>query len=158
MQTFTKYVTCIMHLCNLTLVMKFVNMHICIIWVEAWFVIHVYLQTHSSHNLVIILFVNIILILIHTQRNGTFDAYLDDTPVLEYAISTMDAKCTLRLVGEGFGEDSYGIGLPAYSWLKVSDLTHWLGQYSVHKAPALLGWSRVNSLANWIPGNEFCEF
>ncbi|ELT90372.1 hypothetical protein CAPTEDRAFT_24092, partial [Capitella teleta] len=50
--------------------------------------------------------------------NGTFAAYLDDTPVLEYAISTMDAQCTLRLVGEGFGEDSYGIGLPAYSWLK----------------------------------------
>ena len=54
-------------------------------------------------------------------RNDTIDAYLDDTPILEYARTTMDAKCTLRLVGEGFGEDGYGIGLPKGSWLKVSN-------------------------------------
>ena len=53
------------------------------------------------------------------NRNGTIDAYLDDTPVVEYARSTMDAKCQLRLVGNGFGEDAYGIGLPKNSWLKV---------------------------------------
>ena len=50
------------------------------------------------------------------------DAYLDDTAVLEYARITMDVKCLLRLVGEGFGEDGYGIGLPKGSWLKVGCL------------------------------------
>ena len=55
-------------------------------------------------------------------RNGTIHAYLDDTPILEYARSTMDAKCQLRLVGKGFGEDGYGIGLPRGSFLKVTRL------------------------------------
>ena len=53
------------------------------------------------------------------SRNETIDAYLDDSPVLEYARTTMDAKCQLRLVGKGFGEDGYGIGLPKGSFLKV---------------------------------------
>lgn len=57
---------------------------------------------------------------IYFHRNGTINAYLDDTPVLEYARTTMDAKCQLRLIGDGFGEDGYGIGLPKASWLKVS--------------------------------------
>ena len=62
-------------------------------------------------------------------RNDTIDAYLDDTPILEYARTTMDAKCTLRLVGEGFGEDGYGIGLPKGSLFKVSNSSH--SQHSV---------------------------
>ena len=32
----------------------------------------------------------------------------------------MDAKCLLRIIGQGFGEDGYGIGLPKGSHLKVS--------------------------------------
>ena len=52
-------------------------------------------------------------------RNATIDAYLDDTPVLEYARITMDVKCQLQLVGKGFGEDGYGIALPKGSWLMV---------------------------------------
>lgn len=53
-------------------------------------------------------------------RNETLHAYLDDTSILEYARTTMDAKCMLRIVGHGFGEDGYGIGLPKGSWLKVT--------------------------------------
>jgi len=54
-------------------------------------------------------------------RNHKIDAYLDDTPILEYARTNLDAKCQLQLVGRGFGEDSYAIGLPKNSWLKVAN-------------------------------------
>ena len=54
------------------------------------------------------------------HRNETLDAYLDDTPVLQYAALTTDYKCQLRLVENGFGEDAYAIGLQKDSWLKVS--------------------------------------
>ncbi len=62
---------------------------------------------------------HIVLYLNYIFRNDSIDAYLDDTPILEYARQTMDSKCILRLVGQGFGEDGYGIGLPKGSWLKV---------------------------------------
>ena len=52
-------------------------------------------------------------------RNGTIDAYLDDTPIAEYVRTAIDVKCQLRLVGSGFGEDAYGIGLPRNSLLKA---------------------------------------
>ena len=52
-------------------------------------------------------------------RNFTIDAYLDDTPILEYARATMDNTCVLKLVGQGFGDDGYGIGMEKNSWLKV---------------------------------------
>jgi len=48
------------------------------------------------------------------------DAYLDDTPLIEYARTSMDSKCELRLIGKGFGEDAYAIGLQKNSWLTVS--------------------------------------
>jgi len=52
-------------------------------------------------------------------RNGSLVAYMDDSPIVEYVRTTMDAKCQLRLVRSGFGEDAYGIGLPKNSILKV---------------------------------------
>ena len=60
------------------------------------------------------------MVLLTTDRDETIDAYLDDTPVLEYARTSLDVECKLRLVGKGFGEDAYGIGLPKNSWLEVS--------------------------------------
>jgi len=48
---------------------------------------------------------------------------MDDSPIVEYVRTMMDAKCQLRLVRSGFGEDAYGIGLPKNSNLKVSDGT-----------------------------------
>jgi len=53
------------------------------------------------------------------DRDGSLDAYMDDSPIVEYVRTTMDAKCQLRLVRQGFGEDAYGIGLPKNSNLKV---------------------------------------
>jgi len=44
---------------------------------------------------------------------------MDDSPIVEYVRTTMDAKCQLRLVRSGFGEDAYSIGLPKNSILKV---------------------------------------
>ena len=44
---------------------------------------------------------------------------MDDSPIAEYVRTTMDAKCKLRLVRSGFGEDAYAIGLPKNSNLKV---------------------------------------
>ena len=51
--------------------------------------------------------------------DGSLDAYLDDTPIVEYVRTGIDVECLLRLVGTGFGEDAYGIGLPKKSMLKV---------------------------------------
>jgi len=53
------------------------------------------------------------------DRNRSIDAYMDDSPIAEYVRTTMDDKCELRLIRSGFGQDSYGIGLPKNSNLKV---------------------------------------
>jgi len=53
------------------------------------------------------------------DRSGSITAYMDDSPIIEYVRTTMDAKCELRLVRSGFGEDAYSIGLPKNSMLKV---------------------------------------
>jgi len=58
------------------------------------------------------------------DRNGSIDAYMDDSPIVEYVRTTMDATCRLRLVRSGFGEDAYGIGLPKHSNLKVGRCLH----------------------------------
>ncbi|KAK7495078.1 hypothetical protein BaRGS_00013718 [Batillaria attramentaria] len=47
------------------------------------------------------------------------DVYLDDTPLLEFAVSRMDNNCKVRFVGKGFGSDGYAFGLPRRSWLMV---------------------------------------
>jgi len=52
-------------------------------------------------------------------RDGSLHAYMDDSPIVEYVRTTIDAKCQLRLVRSGFGEDAYGIGLPKNSNFKV---------------------------------------
>ena len=56
-------------------------------------------------------------------RNGSINAYMDDSPIMEYVRTTIDAECVLRLVRSGFGEDAYGIGLPKNSILKVDTCT-----------------------------------
>ena len=56
-----------------------------------------------------------------TYRNGSIKAYMDDSPIMEYVRTTMDAKCELRLVRSGFSEDAYSIALPKNSNLKVGD-------------------------------------
>ncbi|ESO88309.1 hypothetical protein LOTGIDRAFT_82519, partial [Lottia gigantea] len=52
-------------------------------------------------------------------RNREIDVYVDDTPLLEYAVSRLDKDCTVRFVGKGFGSDGYAFGLPKFSWLQV---------------------------------------
>ncbi|CAH1776022.1 unnamed protein product [Owenia fusiformis] len=55
---------------------------------------------------------------VQALKTGKIDAYLDDTPVLEYARATMDNDCKLKMVGQGFGDDGYGIGLQKNSWIQ----------------------------------------
>lgn len=53
-------------------------------------------------------------------RDGKLDAYLGDYPILDYARAKLDPNCQLKLVGQTYGEDGYGIGLPKNSTIRVS--------------------------------------
>ena len=58
-------------------------------------------------------------------RTKQTDVYLDDTPLLEFAVARLDNDCKVRFVGKGFGQDGYAFGLPKHSWMRVSALlTH----------------------------------
>ncbi|KAK3759409.1 hypothetical protein RRG08_023526 [Elysia crispata] len=46
------------------------------------------------------------------------DVYMDDMPLLEYALARYDDTCNVRFAGKGFGSDGYAFGLPRFSWLK----------------------------------------
>ncbi|XP_052777930.1 glutamate receptor ionotropic, NMDA 2B-like [Mya arenaria] len=51
-------------------------------------------------------------------RNGQLDMYLDDTPLLEHALSIRDDNCSIRFVSRHFGENSYAFGVKKGSWIK----------------------------------------
>lgn len=50
--------------------------------------------------------------------DGQLDAYLGDYPILDYARAKLDPNCQLKLVGQTYGEDGYGIGLPKNSTIR----------------------------------------
>ncbi|XP_077981410.1 glutamate receptor ionotropic, NMDA 3B-like [Glandiceps talaboti] len=50
-------------------------------------------------------------------RSGDLDAFIYDSPVIEYRMAN-DPHCRLISVGKTFGEEGYGIGLPKGSPLK----------------------------------------
>ncbi|XP_052828388.1 glutamate receptor ionotropic, NMDA 3A isoform X2 [Octopus bimaculoides] len=51
--------------------------------------------------------------------DGKLDAYLGDYPILDYARAKLDPNCQLKLVGQTYGEDGYGIGLPKNSTIRI---------------------------------------
>ncbi|XP_074641443.1 glutamate receptor ionotropic, NMDA 3A-like [Tubulanus polymorphus] len=55
---------------------------------------------------------------VRSLLNGSLDVYLDDTPILEYAKTQLDDNCSLKIVGESFGDDGYGFGLTHGSPMK----------------------------------------
>ena len=44
---------------------------------------------------------------------------MDDSPILEYALSKIDNNCSVKYAAHNFGENAYGFGLPKGAWLKV---------------------------------------
>ncbi|XP_077981412.1 glutamate receptor ionotropic, NMDA 3A-like [Glandiceps talaboti] len=60
---------------------------------------------------------------IQKLKNGKLDAFIWDSAVLDYQISS-DPKCELKLVGKRFASEGYGIGLE-----KNSILTHEVSQH-----------------------------
>ncbi|CAL1536671.1 unnamed protein product, partial [Lymnaea stagnalis] len=57
---------------------------------------------------------------INKLRSRSVDVYLDDRPLLEYALARFDKGCKVRFAGKAFGSDGYAFGLSRHSWLKVS--------------------------------------
>ncbi|KAH9523402.1 hypothetical protein Btru_039936 [Bulinus truncatus] len=53
----------------------------------------------------------------------SIDVYLDDSPLLQYALVKYDKDCRIRFAGKGFGADGYAFGLSRHSWLKRADLS-----------------------------------
>ena len=53
------------------------------------------------------------------SRSNEIDLYMDDSPILEYALSKIDNNCSVKYAAHDFGETAYGFGLPKGSWLKV---------------------------------------
>ncbi|GFR79493.1 glutamate [NMDA] receptor subunit 3A [Elysia marginata] len=53
------------------------------------------------------------------DRREKIDVYMDDMPLLEYALARYDDTCNVRFAGKGFGSDGYAFGLPRFSWLKI---------------------------------------
>ncbi|XP_071119243.1 glutamate receptor ionotropic, NMDA 3A-like [Haliotis cracherodii] len=62
-------------------------------------------------------------------RKKEIDVYLDDSPILEYAVTRLDQHCSVRFAGKGFGADGYAFGLPRFSWMQVP-LTNRILSYS----------------------------
>ena len=52
-------------------------------------------------------------------RSNEIDLYMDDSPILEYALSKIDNNCSVKYAAHNFGENAYGFGLPKGAWLKV---------------------------------------
>lgn len=48
---------------------------------------------------------------IYYLRSGGSEVYLDDTTILEYAVSVYDTNCSIIFSGREFGENLYGFGL-----------------------------------------------
>ncbi|OWF44758.1 glutamate receptor ionotropic, NMDA 3A-like [Mizuhopecten yessoensis] len=48
---------------------------------------------------------------IYYLRSGGSEVYLDDTTILEYALSVYDTNCSILFSGREFGENLYGFGL-----------------------------------------------
>lgn len=57
------------------------------------------------------------------HRTDQLDLYMDESPLLEYALSRYDDNCSIKYASNHFGENSYAFGLPKGSWLKVG-MTH----------------------------------
>ncbi|XP_052777127.1 glutamate receptor ionotropic, NMDA 3A-like [Mya arenaria] len=51
-------------------------------------------------------------------RSGELDMYMDDTPLLEHALSIMDDNCSIHIASRHFGENSYAFGVKKGSWIK----------------------------------------
>jgi hypothetical protein len=55
-------------------------------------------------------------------RNDKLDLYIDDTPLLEYALSKYDDNCSIKFASHYFGENAYAFGVKKGSMLKVCSL------------------------------------
>jgi len=53
------------------------------------------------------------------RRTDQLDLYVDESPLLEYALSRYDDNCSIKYASHLFGENSYAFALPKGSWLKV---------------------------------------
>ncbi|XP_059146855.1 uncharacterized protein LOC131934758 [Physella acuta] len=56
---------------------------------------------------------------IHKLRDRSIDVYLDDAPLLEFALVRYDKDCKIKLAGKGSSTERYAFGLPRHSWLKI---------------------------------------
>jgi len=79
----------------------------------------------KTHNLIFIYsFIYFVICNLYTHdcycREGRYDVYVDDTPLLEYKLAEVDSKCSIRFSGQEFGENFYSFGLTDKAiWLKV---------------------------------------
>ena len=55
--------------------------------------------------------------------------YMDDTPLLEHALSLLDQNCSIRYTSHHFGENAYAFGVRKGSWIKVRDLRFLIEHY-----------------------------
>lgn len=63
-------------------------------------------------------------------RNGSLDAFIYDTALLDYVKANDTPGCMLKTAGAAFGSQGYAVALRKGSWLKVNNCIRALADLS----------------------------